>query len=242
MILKPLDVIARRGQTLTISSPLADRLIEDATGADALPLLAFTLSHLYEQFSAGGSITLEQYEALGGVAGSIEMALKSALSKPSAEPVIPATKEEQLACLRSAFIPWLARIDPATILPTRRVARIDEIPATSRAIVKRLVDARLLVSDRRSGIDVVDVAHESLLRQWRALTEWLKTDADDLQLIDAVEQAAREWARNARKDAWLDHRAERLRKAERVVARRDFPTDALVMTASIISVPAADKR
>ena len=183
VILKPLGVIARRGQTLSISAPLADRLVQDATGADALPLLAFTLSHLYEEFGAAGKITLEQYEATGGVAGSIEMALKQALSKPGAEPAITANKDEQLACLRSAFIPWLARVDPANGLPVRRVARIEEIPSGSRAVVTRLVDARLLVADRRSGADIVDVAHESLLRQWPALTEWLKADAADLQLV-----------------------------------------------------------
>ena len=31
-----------------------------------------------------------------------------------------------------------------------------------------------------------------------------------------------EWARNGRNDAWLDHRAERLRAAERVSTRPDF--------------------
>ena len=222
VILKPLEVIARRGQNLTIGAPLADRLVQDATGADALPLLAFTLSHLYEDFGAGGKITLEQYEAMGGIAGSIDMALKRALSKPGAEPAIPANKDEQLACLRSAFIPWLARVDPATGLPVRRVARLEEIPSGSRAIVARLIDARLLVADRRSGADIVDVAHESLLRQWPALTEWLKADAADLQTVDAVERAAGEWARNGRDDAWLDHRAERLRAAERVSTRPDF--------------------
>lgn len=222
VILKPLEVIARRGQTISISAPLADRLVQDATGADALPLLAFTLSHLYEEFGAGGKITLEQYEAMGGVAGSIDMALKRALSKPGAEPAIPATKEEQLACLRSAFIPWLARVDPATGRPVRRVARIEEIPTGSRAMVTRLVDARLLVADRRLDADVVDVAHESLLRQWPALMEWLKADAADLQSVDAIERAAGEWTRNGRTDAWLDHRAERLRAAERVSTRPDF--------------------
>jgi formylglycine-generating enzyme required for sulfatase activity len=102
------------------------------------------------------------------------------------------------------------------------VARLEEIPPGSRAIVTRLIDARLLVADRRSGADIVDVAHESLLRQWPALTEWLKADTADLQSVDAVDRAAGEWARNGQNDAWLDHRAERLRAAERVSMRPDF--------------------
>jgi hypothetical protein len=222
VILKPLEVVARRGQRLTLSSTLADHLVADATGADALPLLAFSMSQLYREFGVTGSIMLEQYEAMGGVAGSIDMALKQALAKPGDSPAIPASKDEQLVQLRAAFIPWLARVDPESGVPIRRVARLDEFPQNSRAMVERLVKARLLVADRRSSEDVIEVAHESLLRQWPALMAWLQADADDLKLIDAVERAAGEWARNGGREGWLDHRAERLRAAERVATRQDF--------------------
>lgn len=86
-------------------------------------------------------------------------------------------------------------------------------------MVERLTKARLLVADRRFGTDVVEVAHESLLRQWPALVAWLQADADDLKLVDAIERAAGEWARNDRQDSWLDHRGDRLAAAERVAAR-----------------------
>lgn len=192
VILKPLDVLARHRQRLNVSPTLVDRLVADATGADALPLLAFTISHLYREFGASGSLTLEQYETIGGVGGSIEMALKQALARPGDAPAIPAAKEEQLAQLRAAFIPWLARVDPETGAPMRRVAQLDEFPSSACAMVERLIAARLLVTDQRSGANVVEVAHESLLRQWPALTAWLQADADDLKLVDTVERAASE--------------------------------------------------
>jgi formylglycine-generating enzyme required for sulfatase activity len=222
VILKPVDVVARRGQRLAISPALSERLVDEATGADALPLLAFTLSHLYQEFSAGGSITLEQYENMGGVSGAIDSALKLALVQPNNEPKIPVSKREQDACMRAAFIPWLARIDPASDQPIRRVARMEEFSATSRAIVERLIEARLLVADRREDANVVEIAHESLLRQWPALTRWLKADAEDLKLVEAVERAAGEWEHNGRNENWLDHRGSRLRAAERVTTREDF--------------------
>ena len=222
VILKPLDVIAHRGQRLEIGMPLVDQLVADATGADALPLLAFTLSYLYEEFSAGGKITLEQYQAAGGVTRSIDMALKRALAEPLNAPPIPAAKEEQFAQLRAAFIPWLARIDPESGSPTRRVAQLSEFPAGSLGIVQRLIRARLLILDRRSGTDVVEVAHESLLRQWPTLTDWLQADANDLKIMDSVERAAGEWRRNGRQSAWLDHRGERLIAAARAATREDF--------------------
>ena len=87
-------MIAHRGQRLEITTPLVDQLVADATGADALPLLAFTLSYLYQEFSTGGKITLEQYQAAGGVARSIDMALKRALAEPLNAPAIPIAKDE----------------------------------------------------------------------------------------------------------------------------------------------------
>jgi hypothetical protein len=221
-IAKPLDLLARRGQRLSLEPALADRLVADATGADALPLLAFTISHLYREFAATGALTIQQYDTVGGVAGSIDMALKRALARPADAPTIPVARQEQFALLRATFIPWLARVDPQTSAPTRRVARLDEFPPNARAIAERLIEARLLVVDRRSGAEVAEVAHESLLRQWPPLTAWLEADADDLKLVDAIERASGEWTRNARQDGWLDHRAERLAAAERVAAREDF--------------------
>jgi formylglycine-generating enzyme required for sulfatase activity len=222
VILRPLEVLAKRGQRLVITPELKERLIADATGADALPLLAFTLHQLYREFSAGGTITFKQYDAMGGVTGVIESALKLALAEPGNDPAIPASKTEQLAHLRAAFIPWLARIDPESGLPMRRVARADELPAGSLPIVERLVEARLLVADRRADVNIVEIAHESLLRQWPALTEWLKADAENLKLIESVERAAGEWERRGRNDEWLVHRGARLRAAESLALREDF--------------------
>ena len=79
-----------------------------------------------------------------------------------------------------------------------------------------------MIVDRREGADIVEVAHESLLRQWPSLTEWLHAVAEDLGIVASVERAAGEWDRNSRRPAWLDHRGDRLAAAERVAARQDF--------------------
>jgi formylglycine-generating enzyme required for sulfatase activity len=222
VILKPLELLAQRGQKLAIGPTLADKLIADATGADALPLLAFTLSHLYDNFAAGREITLEQYDAMGGVAGSVELALRRAVSKPGNEPAIPAIRHEQFSLMRAAFIPWLGGVDPASGQPRRRVARQDELPKKTLAIVKRLIEARLLVADTRSGVDVVEIAHDSLLRQWAELKQWLEADAEDLKIVEGIESAVGEWAAKGRDTDWLVHRGARLRAAERVAQREDY--------------------
>ena len=222
IITGPIRVLQRRGDRLEIDPGLADRLVRDSSGADALPLLAFTISHLYREFAQTGRLTLEQYEQIEGITGSIEVALKQAMGKPDDSPSIPQKREDQLALLRRTFIPSLARIETETSLPTRRVARLDEFSDNSRAMVDRLVEARLLTVDQHADVDVVEIAHEALLREWLSLAAWLQADADDLRLVDGVERAAREWAHNGRNDAWINDRGERLIAAERVAAREDF--------------------
>jgi WD40 repeat protein len=218
----PARRVSEAGGRLAVDPALTERLIADAQGADALPLLGFTLERLYADFGGDGRLTLADYEIIGGMQGSIAAAVACALAEPGRLPVIPADKETQLARLRAAFIPWLARIDPETGAAMRRVARLSEIPESSRAMVERLVASRLLVADRRDRVDVIEVAHESLLRQWPALASWLEADAHDLKVIEGVERAAGEWARNGRLQAWLDHRAERLAAADKLAMREDF--------------------
>ena len=206
----------------TVEPALTERLIADATGADALPLLAFTLERLWTDYGAVGRLTLDNYIAMGGVKGSIEAAVAGALAHPGQAPAIPAEKVAQTAALRAAFIPWLVRMDPASHTALRRPAPTEMIPAASRAILERFVAARLLVTDRRDGLDMIEVAHESLLRQWPSLVAWLDEDAADLTQMEEVARAASQWERNGRRDAWLDHRADRLVAAETLLRREEF--------------------
>ncbi|MGH7247865.1 MAG: hypothetical protein ACREH9_07145, partial [Pseudomonadota bacterium] len=218
VIEKPLKVLARGEQRLTMEPLRVDQLAKDATGADDLPLLAFTLSYLYREFGPEGTITLEQYKEKGGVSGSIRRAVEGALARPGNEPAIPAAKAEQDACLRATFIPWLAQIDAESGLAMRRVARLDSFVSASRAMVRRLIEARLLVEQAGT----VEVAHESLLREWPPLRVWLNADAEDLRLLKGVELAARDWTRHGADENWLVHQGTLLAAAERCVARDDF--------------------
>jgi hypothetical protein len=116
------------------------------------------------------------------------------------------------------LIPWLAGIDPETGGARRRIAHPSEIPAQSRSLIQCLVEQRLLVADR----DSIEIAHESILRQWTLFSAWLAEDAEQLMLLDGVERAAREWARNGRRPALLVHQAERLSASEKLLALADF--------------------
>ncbi len=216
------------GRPLRIDPELIERLLGEAEGADALPLLAFTLERLFVEHGGDGALNLPEYEALGGLRGSIEEVVKAAFAEPGREPAIPADEAERTRRLKEGFIPWLARIDPDTEERKRRVARREELPAESRPLIERLITARLLLSDRRrvGGHDgevvIVEVAHEALLRQWPTLTAWLDEDAAELKALEATRRAAGEWRKNGDKADWLTHTGDRLRAAEVLRQRPDF--------------------
>ena len=70
----------------------------------------------------------------------------------------------------------MATITPVRDLPLRRVARWFDLPADSHRLIDALVAKRLLVKDEREGEVVVEVALESLLRQWDTLAQWLREE------------------------------------------------------------------
>jgi formylglycine-generating enzyme required for sulfatase activity len=214
-------------RALNIDDALVDVLLTDieAGGAkDALPLLAFTLERLYSDYGATGHLKLEHYEKLGRIEGSIEAAVERVFTAADTDSKVPKDKQTRLALLRRGMIPWLVGIDPDSGAPRRRVARLSEIPAEARPLVDLLIEERLLSTDVDKGTKEVTIepAHEALLRQWGLLQGWLKEDAALLTVLDGIKRAARDWAANGKATQWLGHAEERLRAAERVLARPDL--------------------
>ena len=162
-------------------------LAETAEGADALPLLALTLERLYRDFGDDGDLTVAEYESMGGMAQVVQTEVDKLLAAD------PEQRQAQLDILHDAFIPWLATINPDNDQPMRRLARWDDLPAASHPLIQAMVEKRLLVKDTRDGQTVVEVALESLLRQWRELAAWLRDEAQDLKDADSLERAAADW-------------------------------------------------
>ncbi len=204
------------GHKLQWAPEVVERLIQACdSSADALPLLSLTLARLYEDYNGDGEISLEDYESMGGMSRVVESVVDSLLSDDRD------VRQCELEQLRRAFIPWLATITPIGDVPLRRVARWFDLPADSHRLTDALVAKRLLVKDERDGGVVVEVALESLLRQWDTLAQWLREEAADLKGADALDQEARAWAQNGFKDDWLLEGA-RLKDAEALAAKSGF--------------------
>ena len=190
-------------------------LAETAEGADALPLLALTLERLYRDFGADGDLTVAEYESMGGMAQVVQTEVDKLLAAD------PEQRQAQLDILHDAFIPWLATINPDNDQPMRRLARWDDLPAASHPLIQAMVEKRLLVKDTRDGQTVVEVALESLLRQWRELAAWLRDEAQDLKDADSLERAAADWQASGRNESWLLE-GTRLAEAETLAAKPGF--------------------
>ena len=204
------------GSRLAIADDLVDRLIADAgKGADTLPLLALTMQRLHTDYGTAEEITLGDYESMGGMPNVVNNQIEEILSADSHDP------DTALELLRSAFIPWLASINPDNDRALRRVALQSELPAESRPLIDAFVEKRLLVRDRRAGEVVLEVALESLLRQWDHLAHWLQDERQNLVAASDLERSAAAWEKNDRDESWLLE-GSRLVAAETVAAKPGF--------------------
>jgi WD40 repeat protein len=172
---------------LAIDPQLTDALLEDISGQDALPLLAFTLAHLYDNTRVDNALTLSGYDKIGRVKGVIDKTVTQAFGEAAARGEAPKTKEEQYKLARSAFIPHLAQVNPAGQF-VRRVAPREKIPDDGRPLIDRFAEQRLLIRDRRQDAEVIEVAHEALLRQ-PPFSDWLAEDREFLLWRDRLTQA-----------------------------------------------------
>ncbi len=223
----PVELLAYSEQPLYIEPQLTEQLLKDLEkdkSKDSLPLLAFTLERLYSDYGDDRKLTLKEYsEGLGGLSGAVGKAVDRALDDIEQDPKTPNDREACLKLFRRGLIPWLAGIDPNTKEPFRRVANYDEIPAEARPLMDYLIEYRLLVKDRdNQGNITIEPIHESILRQWKQVGEWLKEDMPYLSAWETLNTAVGEWLANNRHEDWLSHHSTKLKEAEKLLQRADF--------------------
>jgi formylglycine-generating enzyme required for sulfatase activity/class 3 adenylate cyclase len=213
VVLRPAEVYTRNVRRLAIEPALADQLVADATGADALPLLAFTLSQLFKLHAAGHELTLAQYNEIGGMGGCVTRVLRHAQKSAGT-----AGSDDNL---RRLIVPGLATWDPAASAAKRLVAKEAELVGGRRAalapLAHALVENRLLVRNR----DTLEVAHEALLRR-PPIAGWLEEQKDALKLRDDVLREAEEWNSGGRHADALVRRGARLDSAVDLLGKPDF--------------------
>lgn len=212
---------------LQFEDGLVDLILDDvARQPGALPLLEHALFELWKN-RRGNLLTLEGYQASGGVA--------HAIAKTAEDELISMTIDEQATARRM----FLRLTEPGEgTEDTRRRARIDELVVSNddasrvEAVIDRLVAARLIttsVAEEDSGQRQVDVAHEALIRGWPRLKSWIDEDRAGLRIQRRIAYDAFEWQRRDYNEDSL-YRGARLLEASEYAQRPDSQLNQLETT------------
>ncbi|MGW3569680.1 nSTAND1 domain-containing NTPase [Streptomyces sp. NPDC000941] len=196
---------------LIVEQALTARLVDEVAGAPGgLPLLSHVLLETWLR-RRGGRLTLEAYQAAGGLDGAIAK---------TAEDVYTRLTPQQADVARGILLCLISPGDgtPDTRRPVRR-AELDTTrhPEQTAVVVERLTRVRLLTLDG----DNVDLAHEALINGWPRLRGWIEQDRERLRVHRKLTEAATTWAELGEDGSAL-YRGTRLTTAEERLAPDDL--------------------
>lgn len=178
---------------------IVDEVIEEP---GSLPLLEFALTQLWDKRN-NDWMTHSAYTEIGGV--------KTALARYADEVYGQLSSQDQLRTQR-IFI-QLVRPGEGTE-DTRRIATRVDIGEDNWDLVRRLADARLVVTGRAEqstqeplennqtvkieSEETVEVIHEALIREWESLRNWMNASRDFRSWQERLKFELRQWESTGR--------------------------------------------
>ena len=184
-IVKPAEAVG-----LTFEGSLAETIADDVGEEPGnLPLLEFLLEALWKA-RRGGLLQYDAYHRLGRVPGAIAHRADEVFEREL-------TESEKLAAQR-LLIRMVRPGEGAE--DTRQRADMPEADPVAEATVRKLTDARLVVTERdvATGRKTVEVAHEALIRGWQRLRGWVDQDREFLRTRERIASEAKLWEHEGR--------------------------------------------
>ena len=161
----------------------------------SLPLLQDILKQLWHRRSQ--RLTVQTYQDMGGV--------QKALQNRANKVYYQTLSSEQQAIARSIFLKLTQLLENSK--PIARQVRKSELtdlpypPEEVETVLEKLEAARLIVTSELEArgnpeekIIVVDVAHESLISNWKQLERWVKENFDAKRQEEDIQKKTRDWA------------------------------------------------
>jgi formylglycine-generating enzyme required for sulfatase activity/energy-coupling factor transporter ATP-binding protein EcfA2 len=174
---------------------LVDLMLQDVDNEPgALPLLSHALLETWKR-REGDKLTYEGYQEAGGVAGAVAKTADTIYEQRLSD-------DEQIIA-RNIFL-RLTELGEGT-QDNRRRASLEELGTQGEEgtavveVLKKLADARLVITRRRSA----EVAHEALIRNWPRLKDWLNENREGLRLHRRLTNATFEWDQHKRDASYL---------------------------------------
>jgi uncharacterized protein YjbI with pentapeptide repeats/energy-coupling factor transporter ATP-binding protein EcfA2 len=190
---------------LEIEPELVQEMLTDVEGAPgSLPLLQYTLTELWK-YATHNSLDLKTYSQLGGVMGTLQQ---------RATEVYEQFPDKQKPVVRHLFLA-LTQLGEGTEDTRRRVRQPELVNQQYSAslidqVVQRLADEKLIVTNeliekgRIDGyVSVIDISHETLIRHWTLLRQWIEENRDALRQERRIEIAAEEWRDRSQSNDYL---------------------------------------
>ncbi len=201
-----------------VDPALANRLINDVgPDPDQLPVLQHALMRMWAlaQAQSGGSgtaptIGLQHYEQIGG--------LSQALSRHADEVLASLPPESQRlaeAMFRGLTERGEGRRDTRRPAPAGEIAGVAEVPVSELEAVAdafRAPEVSFITPAAGKPLaadTVLDISHESLIRLWKRLSEWVEDEARRADRYQALQRSALEW-KAGEADPWSGPQLERI--------------------------------
>ncbi|MCP4043361.1 MAG: hypothetical protein GY731_15625, partial [Gammaproteobacteria bacterium] len=180
-----------------ITRRLVDRILNENVGTwDDLPILQHALMRTWNQWDQQGAIDTEHYQQVGTVHGALNKHADEAYEE------LGAVTSGETATLEQTAAKHLFQSLTKTDAGSRRVRRpvhLSEVAETTGVepteimqVIRRFrIDDRdfLVLSD--TGDDpLIDISHESLIRQWSKLNQWLDTETESVKIYRRLAETA----------------------------------------------------
>jgi WD40 repeat protein/ABC-type dipeptide/oligopeptide/nickel transport system ATPase component len=178
----------------TVEEALVDKLTEAVWSQPGhLSLLEFALTELWSRQQTG-RLTQAAYTDIGGI---------PALLANHAEEVYSHLSQANSIRAKKVFTQM---IQPSGAgMPKQRLATREEVQPKNWDLVKHLADKRLVVTNQNesSGLETVELAHESLIENWQRLAQWIEEDSIFRQWQERLRIALQQWQESDRDDEAL---------------------------------------
>jgi acetolactate synthase regulatory subunit len=175
---------------------LMDRLLNESIDTrDDLPVLQHALMRTWHEWAndgCNGAIDLEHYERSGTLKNALRLHADEALKDLDDENRLIAKRMFQALTETDAANRRIRR--PALISEMTAICGKKVLPQTIMSLIKRFNDDNrnfLVLSSRTASDDpLVDISHESLIRQWKTLADWVDQEAESARIYQRLAQSA----------------------------------------------------
>jgi hypothetical protein len=206
-ILKPAAAVG-----LAFEAGLDETILDDVGDEPgSLPLLEFLLEALWRA-RHDALLHYDAYHRLGRVPGAIAHRAEELFERAL-------TEAERQAAHRLL----ICMVHPGEgTQDTRQRVAIPEADPVAEATIRKLADARLLVTERdaATGRETVEVAHEALIRGWQRLRGWVDQDREFLRTRERIAAQAKLWENEGRPPDRLLPPGRPLAEGEDVLTKR----------------------